>query len=475
MQKIEATSPDTQSADIVAENITHLRYLFPEVFGEGGINFEVLKQLLGAAVEEREEKYGLNWHGKRRARQAALTPSRGTLRPRPEQSVDWDTTGNLLIEGDNLEVLKLLQKSYYGQINLIYIDPPYNTGNDFIYPDDFTESLSTYLQYTGQADAEGRKFSTNTESSGRFHSNWLSMMYPRLFLARNLLKEDGVIFISIDDNEVDNLKKVANEIFGEECFLAQVCWQKKHAPANDKIDFAATHDFILAYAKQRTVGTNGNGLPLLNKLDRTEVQNKLYKNPDNDPKGDWTSGDYTCNKSAEQRPNLYYAITHPKTSEKIWPNRSAVWRFSKDKHNQNVLANRLWWGLNQENNLPRYKRYLSEVSGVIADTWWEYEDVGTNDEAKKDFRALFPEAGDLFETPKPTRLIRKMITLGTDPQSNHLILDFFAGSGSTGHAVLQSNLEDGGNRKFILVQLPEPEVVPFSVEICNPSLGADLS
>lgn len=248
MQKLTAVDSETRSADPVAENVERLRVLFPEVFVGGGIDFAVLRQLLGDEVEEGDEKYGLNWHGKRRARQLALTPSTGTLRPRPEESVDWGTTQNLMIEGDNLEVLKLLQKSYSGKVKLIYIDPPYNTGNDFVYPDDFRDNIRNYLELTGQVEG-GRKISSNTEASGRFHTDWLNMMYPRLKLARNLLREDGAIFISIDDNEVHSLRTLLNEVFGEENFVAQVEWQKRYTRSNNTDDFTSVIDHICIYQK----------------------------------------------------------------------------------------------------------------------------------------------------------------------------------------------------------------------------------
>ncbi len=249
MKKLTDHDPETKSPDLVAENFDQLKALFPETCTEGKVDFDVLKQLLGAAVDEREEKYGLNWHGKRRARQLALTPSTGTLRPYPEDSVDWETTRNLMIEGDNLEVLKLLQKSYLGKVKMIYIDPPYNTGNDFIYPDDYSESLQTYLEYTGQVDTEGRKFSTNTDTDGRFHSKWLNMMYSRLYLARNLLRADGIIFISIDDNEVDNLRKLCNEIFGETNRVEQIVWKNKAGAGAKPRAFISVHEYILCYAR----------------------------------------------------------------------------------------------------------------------------------------------------------------------------------------------------------------------------------
>ena len=253
MQQFTVADPETHSADLVADNVAQLKALFPDAFTEDGIDFDVLRQLLGDAVDDSEEKYGLNWHGKRQARRLALTPSAGTLRPCPDESVDWDTTQNLMIEGDNLEVLKLLQKSYSGKVKLIYIDPPYNTGNDFVYPDDYWDGVKNYLNITGQVDGNGQKISSNTEASGRFHTNWLNMMYPRLKVARNLLRDDGIILISLDDGEIDNLRNLCSEIFGEENFITTVIWQKKYAPQNDAKWFSDNHDYIVLVARRKEV------------------------------------------------------------------------------------------------------------------------------------------------------------------------------------------------------------------------------
>jgi adenine-specific DNA-methyltransferase len=460
MQKLTAADLETHSADLVAENLAALQALFPELITEGpdgvAVNIDVLKALVGdKTVSDADEKYGLNWHGKRRARQLALTPSTGTLRPCPEDSVDWDTTQNLMIEDDNLEVLKLLQKSYAGKVKLIYIDPPYNTGKDFVYPDNFQDNIKNYLELTGQIGEGGKKVSSNTEASGRFHTDWLNLMYPRLKLARNLLRVDGVLFISIDDNEADNLRKLCDEILGEENFLGCVTWQKKYAPANDTIDFSASHDYILVYAKQRPTGTNGKIEAILSREERSEKNNLAYKNPDNDPRGPWKAGDYTCNKSAEERPNLFYPIKQPNTGDEIWPQTSRVWAYSKDKHEQSFRENRIWWGMDGTNQVPAYKRFLSDVDGVVAQTIWLWNEVGHNDEAKKELQILFPDALDIFQTPKPTRLISKMLCLGTEAAKDDIVMDFFGGSGTTGHALLRQNALDEGTRRFILVQLTE--------------------
>jgi adenine-specific DNA-methyltransferase len=454
MKPLIPNEPQTKSADILAENVAALKELLPEAFIEGKLDFEILKEVLGGAVDDRDEKYGLNWHGKRRARQIALMPSMGTLRPCPEESVGWDTTQNLMIEGDNLEVLKLLQKSYAGKVKVIYIDPPYNTGKDFVYPDNFQDNIKNYLELTGQVEG-GQKISSNTESSGRFHTDWLNMMYPRLKLARNLLQQDGVIFISIDDNEIENLRHLCNEIFGEENFLGCITWQKKYAPANDTIDFSASHDYILVYAKLRPSGNTGRPEAVLLREQRSEKTNAAYKNPDGDPRGLWRADNYKCNKTADERPNLYYEIVQPNTGEKIWPQKTAVWRYSKEKHAKNVEEDRVWWGVDGKNPVPAYKRFLTEVEGVVAQTIWLWNEVGHNDEAKKELQALFPDMPDIFQTPKPTRLITKILSLSTQHDEGNIVLDFFGGSGTTAQAVLTQNISDEGTRRYILVQLPE--------------------
>ena len=456
-EKLEPEKLDLASLDIAAEKQAELLRLFPEVRTEGGkVDFDRLRMALGDTVDVGKERYGMNWPGKADCFKAIQRPSLGTLLPVREESVNFDETENLIIEGDNLEVLKLLQKSYQGKVKMIYIDPPYNTGNDFIYPDNYSESLQTYLEYTGQVDNEGRKFSNNTETDGRFHSKWLNMMYPRLYLARNLLREDGVIFVSIDDHEYDNLKKSLNEVFGEENFLGSVTWQKKYAPANDKADFSASHDFIVVYARARRLTVEGQVESVLTREGRSDEMNNAYSNPDEDVRGPWKAGDYTCNKSSQERPNLYYPITQPRSGEPIWPKPTRVWAYSMDAHNENVAANRVWWGIDGSNKVPAYKRFLSEVGGVVAQTVWLWDQVGHTDEAKKQLKGLLPEASQIFDTPKPTKLIAKMLSLATSHHSSDLVMDFFAGSGTVAQAVLDLNREDGGNRRFILVQLPEP-------------------
>lgn len=447
MQKIEPGAPESQSADPSAANLAQLKALFPELVTEGphgpAVNLDVLKALVGdATVTDAEEKYGLNWHGKRAARQLALTPSTGTLRPCPDESVDWDTTKNLLIEGDNLEVLKLLQKSYASKVKLIYIDPPYNTGKDFVYPDSFQDSIRNYMELTGQVEG-GRKISSNSEASGRFHTSWLSMVYPRIKLAHSLLAPTGFIFISLDDVEVANMKAICNEVFGEENFSGCISWQKTYSPANDKRGIDAMHDYVLVYAKSAAA--------TVKLLPRTSKQDDAYSNPDSDPRGPWKAVDAT---RAEHRDYAFYPITTPSGRE-VYPANGRSWVFTKEELPTLLADNRLWFGKDGTSK-PSKKLFLTEVKqGVVPTTWWTHEEAGHNDESKKELKALFPE-GLPFDTPKPTRLIRRILQLATDPSEQHIVLDFFAGSGTTGHAVLEQNASDGGSRRFLLVQLPEP-------------------
>ena len=451
MQKIDAASSLAQSADIQTYNIAKLKALFPEVFTEGkdgaAINVDVLKGLVGNVVTDADEKYGLNWHGKRRARQLALTPSTGTLRPCPGESVDWDTTQNLMIEGDNLEVLKLLQKSYAGKVKLIYIDPPYNTGNDFVYPDNFQDSIKNYLQLTGQVEG-GAKISSNTDASGRFHTDWLNMIYPRLKLAHSLLRDDGVIFVSIADHEIHNLRAAMNEVFGEENFVAAVIWQKVFSPKNSARHFSEDHDYVVVYAKNAEVWK-----PRL--LPRTEEMEARYSNPDNDPRGPWTSGDVSAR-------NYYgegtYPITSPTGRVIEGPPPGRYWGVSEANFRELDRDRRIWWGADG-NNMPRLKRFLSQVQdGKVPQTLWLHTEVGNTQEAKKELLAAvsFPSSDVVFDTPKPTRLMRRILQLATTPDSADIVIDFFAGTGTTMDAMYQQNAEDGGKRRCILVQLPEP-------------------
>ncbi|EPR5727472.1 site-specific DNA-methyltransferase [Escherichia coli] len=450
MNKLSPEMPELQSMNITADNITKLKSLFPEAFNENGIDFDVLKQLLGENVDEKEERYGLNWHGKRQARQLALTPSRGTLRPCKDESVDWDNTKNLMIEGDNLEVLKLLQKSYAGKVKLIYIDPPYNTGKDFVYSDNFQDNMKNYLEMTGQTE-DGVRITTNAETSGRYHTDWLNMIYPRLKLARNLLKEDGVIFISIDDTEVDNLKKVCSEIFGEENFVANIVWQKKYSPQNDATYFSDMHDHILVYAKQRKTSKNDSNGWNIDFLPRSDEQNAAYKNPDNDPRGVWKSVDLSVKTYSKAND---YSITTP-SGRIVTPPASRCWQVSEKRFVELCKENKIWFGENG-NNVPSIKRFLTEVQdGVVPTTWWSYKECGHNQEAKQELKKLMEGESVFFDTPKPLRLLDRILHLATTNDKDCIILDFFAGSGTTAHATLNKNIADSGSRRYIAVQLPE--------------------
>ncbi|CAN5869031.1 hypothetical protein BH23ACT11_BH23ACT11_29230 [soil metagenome] len=434
------------SEDISAERVARLREDFPEAFTEGKVDFERLKQALGEEVTEGRERYGLSWAGKSGAVRNIQTPSVATLTPDRDESVEFDATENLFIEGDNLEVLKLLQKSYHGRVKMIYIDPPYNTGNEFIYPDNFHEGIEDYLRYSGQTDGEGMKLSTNTETSGRYHSAWLNMMYPRLFLARNLLREDGVVFVSIDDHEVHNLRMLMDEIFGEENFIANIVWQKRYVSNVTAQWISDMHDHVLFYGKQREYVN-------VARVERTSQQLSDYKNPDQDPRGVWRAQDLSASKpySAGQ-----FTITTPAGKE-VTPPPGRYWRCSEKQYNEWLEDNRIWFGKSGTGR-PMLKAFLSESSqGTTPNTWWSFDFAGHNKEATLETKALFDGASP-FDTPKPIKLFNRMLKLVTG--EDDMILDFFAGSGTSAHAVLDLNREDSGNRKFIMVQLPEPTENP---------------
>lgn len=448
------TLQDGESANIVGENIEQLKNIFPEVFGDGSVNFDTLRQLLGDAgvIDEGEEKYGLNWHGKKKARQIALTPSTGTLLPCPEESVDWEKTQNLFIEGDNLEVLKLLQKSYAGKIKMIYIDPPYNTGKEFIYPDRFQENLDTYLKYTGQVDNEGVKFSSNTESSGRKHTNWLNMMYPRLKLARSLLAEDGIIFVSIDDNEHANLKVVCDDIFGQENFMGEVCRATGQTTGQDSGGMGSSFDYILVYSKN--VGFDLCGLPL-NEKDLTRFENE-------DERGKFAYDQMRktgSNDRREDRPKLFYPVTNP-DGEELYPIAAAgyesCWRFERKTYDRLLKENFVLWKKTKREGVdiwwPYVKYYLEGRTKRPSPLW---NDLEGNKKAARDVRALF-DGKKVFDFPKPIPMIERCIQIAPNSSPDDIILDFFAGSATTAHAVMQLNAKDSGSRRHISVQLPEP-------------------
>lgn len=478
MTPVDQSDPAAQSGNLIAENIRRLRYAFPEIFTEGrdgqSIDFELLKELLGdIPAVGGEEKYGLYWYGKHRARKIALTPSLGTLRPREEESVDWESADNIFIEGDNLESLKLLQKSYANKVKLIYIDPPYNGGKRAVYKDDFTDSIRNHLMSTGQSE-NGQKSSSTSEIGGRFHSTWLNMMYPRLLLARNLLSPLGAIFISIDDSERDNLRLLCNEVFGEENFVASIIWRKKSTP-DSRSSIGSVHDYILCYLKDASRRRDSLG-----KMEMTEKRMGDYTNRDDDPRGPWTDVDLSgmTGRATEEQ---YFTITTPSGRE-ITPAPGRAWGLAEKTFRELDADNRIWYG-EDGNNSPRRKLFLNESEGQTAPSFWgadavgSSEDaigelatlfefpgvhddwapdaVGSNEEATKEVLALFDRPG-VFEGPKPTRLIRRIIQIATKPDRGDIVLDFFAGSGTTGHAVLQQNAEDGGDRRFLLIQVPEP-------------------
>lgn len=425
------------------DRLRELQAVVPEAFADGKINWDTLREALGEALEdETKEHFGLFWPGKREARGLAALPSKGTLIPQPGAGVDEDNTHNLFIEGDNLEVLKLLQKSYAGRVKMIYIDPPYNTGNDFVYPDDYSEPLEAYLERTGQVDEAGQLLTTNSRSSGRFHSSWLNMMYPRLLLARQLLKDDGSIFVSIDDNEIHNLRELMNEIFGEENFIATVIWQKKYTRSNDAKWFSDNHDYILVYAKSSENFS-------MNLQPRSEDQLAAYSNPDNHPKGAWKAT--PLHAKSGNNSNFVYRFKNGTT----WsPPPGTYPRFSKDTMGRLDENNEIWFGSTGK-SVPSRKTFLTEAKqGVTPVTIWLYEEVGHTHEANNELKDL--DMAGLFDNPKPSRLIKRIIELATNQTDEDIVLDFFAGSGTTAQALIQQNAIDSGNRRFILTQLPEP-------------------
>ncbi len=446
MKKIKADEPLAQTADLVSGNIAQLKALFPEIITEGpdgaAVNVDVLKQLVGdKTVTDAEEKYGLNWHGKRKARQLALTPSLGTLRPCPEDSVDWDTTQNLMIEGDNLEVLKILQKSYAGKVKLIYIDPPYNTGKDFVYPDNFQDNIKNYLELTGQVEG-GTKITSNTEASGRFHTDWLNMMYPRLKLARSLLRDDGVIFISIDDEEVSNLRSICDDILGPENFVANLVWQSRTSISDDH-EISPNHNHTIIYARQKE-SLEFHGEPLA-----TEE----YSNPDNDPRGPWKLVPLDANKPGG---DTLYPIRNPQTQQDYYPPAGRSWAINRSDYAKLEADGRIKFGMKGD-SAPKKKLFLVErqEKGDTKTPSSLLLDAGTTKDGTEETTKLMEEKG-VFDYPKPVALLNRIIQFGCSTRKTNLIIDFFAGSGTTGHAVMAQNATDGGNRRYVLVQLPEP-------------------
>ena len=448
MDKLKMHSPD-----LTADNIAKLAELFPNCVTEARdakgelkktIDFDLLRQELASnLVEGPQERYQLNWPGKREALLTANAPIAKTLRPCREESVDFDTTQNLFIEGDNLDALKLLQETYLNKVKLIYIDPPYNTGRDFIYDDDFAEDSESYKLRSNQEDDTGNRMVANPESNGRFHSDWLSMMYSRLKLARNLLDDDGAIFISIDENEVKNARSLCDEVFGESNFIAEIVWEKMYTTKNDASLISGSHEYLVCYAKSIT--SSGIGL-----LPRTAEMNARYSNPDRDPRGPWKPIPMYADG---ERKNGRFVIASP-TGKKHEPQPNSHWRYAEKDVLSLIADNRISFGRDGDSQ-PNLKRFLSEVrDGVKAKTLWSHKDVGSNDTASREVRELFDLPRSPMSFPKPTTLIRRILQLAAD-QKDAIVLDFFAGSGTTAHAVMALNAEDGGHRRYIAVQLPE--------------------
>ena len=442
-----------QTTDGVQDNISRIAELFPECITEvsnqmGGVkrsvDFDKLRQLLSSdIVEGNEERYQFTWPDKRKAILAANAPISATLRPCPEESVNFDTTQNLYIEGDNLNVLKCLKETYLHKVKMIYIDPPYNTGNDFVYEDDFAESASEYLANSGQFDEQGNRLVTNTESNGRFHTDWLNMIYPRLKVARDFLTEDGVIFISIDDNEVENLRKVCDEIFGESNFIATLVWERAYSPKNDAKYISNSHDYVLMYAKSAANFVIG-------RLERTAEANARYSNPDNDPRGVWKPSDMsvkTYNAECD------YSITTP-SGRVVEPPAGRCWRLSRNAFRERLQDNRIWFG-SDGSSVPCIKRFITELKhdGMAPTSILFYKDVGHSQEGAQEVVSLFGDKG-VFDGPKPVRLLERLITLA-NLKEDSIVLDFFSGSATTAHAVMKKNVEKEKNCRFIMVQLPE--------------------
>ena len=437
---------DMKSENIVDDNIEYIKEKFPNVVVEGekgyAIDFNALKQELSdVIVDETKEKYQLTWPGKKEAVVTANTPTTNTLRPVREKSVNFDTTENVYIEGDNLEALKILQESYLGKIKCIYIDPPYNTGNDFIYKDNFNKDANQELIDSGQMDEEGNRLVANNQSNGKFHSNWLSMMYPRLKLARNLLTDDGVIFISIDDHELFNLKKLCDEIFGENNFVANLVWQKNFAPKNDNKYISMSTEYVLVYAKSKEKFNRGL-------LPREEKHNKGYNNPDNDPRGLWTSGSMLATTYSSSG---VYEIIAP-NGKKHLPPAGRCWRFTKDTIEHLKMENKIWFGTDG-NGVPRIKRFLSEMpNGIVPQNLMLYTEVGSNQDGNLELRELFD--AQIFDYPKNTKLLNRIFTIA-NVKENDIVLDFFSGSATTAQALFKKNAKENSNIKFILIQIEE--------------------
>ncbi|MBR2683662.1 MAG: site-specific DNA-methyltransferase [Atopobiaceae bacterium] len=446
IEKIERRTPD-----LTDELVDKLAELMPDIVTEDldaegnvvrSVDFDTLREnLTGSVADGRRERYQFTWPGKAKARLEARTPTAKTMRPCPEKSVDWETTQNLYVEGDNLEALKIMRETYAGKVKLIYIDPPYNTGHDFIYDDDFAETHAEYAASSGEFDEEGGRLVANPESNGRFHSDWCSMMYPRLLLARDLLSPDGAIFISIDDGESKNLRAICDEVFGGTNFKSDISWQKRYTRSNNTVDFTTVVEHVLVYSR-------GDGFQV-NLLPRTEGSDEGYTNPDNDPRGPWITASYVNPARKEQRPNLVYEIIAP--DGRVVTHPTNAWKYSKSEYGRHASEHRLWWGLDGSAQYPRKKIYLSEARGMTPINLWKHEYAGNTDMGGNETKELMGKK--YFDFPKPTLMMRRVLEHGSEKDS--IVLDFFSGSGSMADAVMQQNAEDGGSRKFIMVQIPE--------------------
>lgn len=432
-----------QSPDLNTERLETLRKMFPDWFTqEGKLDICEVKKVVNPDSVDETERYEFRWFGKSKAKRNAFIPTRATLHYDEGRSVNPETTENVIIEGENLEVLKILLNGYRNKVKVIYIDPPYNTGEDFVYNDDFSEGRQAYWERTEQSE-DGISLDTNSDANGRFHSNWLDMMYSRLLVARNLLRSDGVIFMSIDDHEIQHLRKISDEVFGEGNFVANIVWQKRTSP-DARCNLGAAHDYIVVYAKDKDLLK-----PTLNLIELTEERAAEYKNPDNDPRGRWASVDIT-GQTGHATASQFYTITTPSGKE-YKPTAGRCWALAKDTFDSLVKDNRIWFGSNGS-SIPRKKVFLSEVNGSNAWTWWTNKEVGHNQAGAKELKDILG-ATDIFENPKPSRLIQQILKIASKP--GDLILDFFAGSGTTGHAVVSQNLKDASNRQYILVQVPQ--------------------
>lgn len=439
-----------QTPDLNKERLETLKSLFPDIFTvEGKLNPDELKKIIDPDLVKETERFEFRWFGKSEAKRNAFTPSKAALVYDETRSVNPEyADGNMIIEGENLETLKCLLSAYREQVKCIYIDPPYNTGKDFVYSDRWDETRENYWEHIG-VTANGVKLDSNNETNGRYHSNWLNMIYPRLLLARQLLREDGVIFISIDDNEVHHLRKVCDEIFGEDNFISDIIWEKRYGRSNDARLMASIIDHIILYRKSDEVQ--------ILREPRSEDNNEIYSNPDNDPRGEWTSVSFASQRTKDQRPNLAYKIMNPFSKEEV-EHPTNAWKFSKEKYEKLSSDNRFYWGKDGTQKYPRIKRFLSELpENLVPVNLWKFQDVGTGDEGTKEVNELVGK--DIFSYPKPSRLINRITNLALafnyEESDENIILDFFAGSGTTAQAVMELNKEDGGNRRFILVQIPE--------------------